>query len=82
MTGSMDAQGNARLGAFERRTLMRDLDAYVGLDVHEETITGAIAAAGREGEVRSWGAIPDERTAIDRMPEEDGRAPPDGFVCI
>ena len=43
------------------------MDAYVGLDVHKETITVAIAAAGREGEVRSWGAIPHERTAIDRM---------------
>ena len=43
------------------------MDAYVGLDVHKETITVTIAVAGREGEVRSWGAIPNERTAIDRM---------------
>jgi transposase len=46
---------------------MQDVDAYIGLDVHKETITVAIAVAGREGEVRCWGSIPNERTAIDRM---------------
>lgn len=46
---------------------MQDIDVYVGLDVHKDTITVAVAEAGRDGEVRSWGTIPHERTGIDRM---------------
>ncbi len=38
--------------------------AYIGLDVHKETISVAVAEAARDGDVRSWGAIPHETTAI------------------
>lgn len=47
--------------------MQQEADVYVGLDVHKDTITVAMADAGRDGEVRSWGAIAHERAAIDRM---------------
>lgn len=46
---------------------MNEVSAYVGLDVHKDTITVAVAEAGRVGEVRSWGAIPHEATAITKL---------------
>lgn len=47
--------------------MQQETDIYVGLDVHKDTITVAVAEAGRDGEVRSWGAIPHDRASIDRM---------------
>lgn len=46
---------------------MQDMNVYVGLDVHKDTITVAIAEAGRDGEVRLWGTIPNESTMVDKM---------------
>jgi transposase len=46
---------------------MSEIQAYVGLDVHKDTLSVAVAEAGREGEVRSWGTIPHETTAINRL---------------
>ena len=37
---------------------MSDTNAFVGLDVHKEQIAVAIADAGRDGEVRFWGTVP------------------------
>ena len=40
-------------------------DAFVGLDVHKDTISVAIADAGRDGEVRFWRNITNEAAALD-----------------
>jgi transposase len=37
---------------------MKRSEAFIGLDVHKETIAVAIADAGRNGEVRYWGTMP------------------------
>ena len=42
-------------------------EAFVGLDVHKDTISVAIADAGRDGEVRFWGNIANETTALDKL---------------
>lgn len=37
---------------------MKRSEAFIGLDVHKETIAVAIADSGRNGEVRYWGTMP------------------------
>jgi transposase len=39
-------------------------NAFVGLDVHKDSISVAIADAGRDGEVRFWGSLQNSEAAI------------------
>jgi transposase len=43
---------------------MKKITRYVGLDVHAQTIAIAVAEAGRDGEVRSLGTIPNTAEAV------------------
>ena len=42
-------------------------EIYVGLDVHKETTSAAIAEAGRQGEVRFWGQFDSNPAALTRL---------------
>ncbi len=46
---------------------MEAINAFVGLDVHRDRISVAIAEAGRTGEVRLWGTIPNNGPALDKL---------------
>jgi transposase len=45
---------------------MRTKDKFVGLDVHKDTTTVAVAEAGRDGEVRLYGKISSDLHAIEK----------------
>lgn len=46
---------------------MDDPDVFVGLDVHKDTITVAIAEADRRGEIRRYGQIANTPEAVTRL---------------
>jgi hypothetical protein len=47
---------------------------FVRLDVHKATIAVCVAEAGRDGEVRFVGEIPNEPVALDKLAARLGRA--------
>ena len=52
---------------------MQDADVFVGLDVHKSSIAIALADAGRFGEVRRYGEIPNHSDAIARFVRKLGQ---------
>ncbi|MDH5232441.1 MAG: transposase, partial [Gammaproteobacteria bacterium] len=46
---------------------MKKSHAFIGLDVHKETIAVAVAEAGRDGEIRFWGNYENSDTQISHI---------------
>ena len=56
-------------------------DAYIGLDVHKETIAIAIASPERASEIRFWGNINNVPTSIRRLFTKVGKNYGTLLVC-
>ena len=54
---------------------------YLGLDVHAESIAVAIAEAGRDGEVRNYGEIPNTFHSVDKLMRKLGQPDKELRVC-
>jgi transposase len=54
---------------------------YLGLDVHAENIAVAIAEAGRDGEVRNYGEIPNTFHSVEKLMRKLGHPDKELRVC-
>jgi transposase len=45
---------------------MKDITLYLGLDVHKDSITIAVAEPGAKGEIRLFGAITNDIHAVEK----------------
>lgn len=52
---------------------MKNATRFLGLDVHADTIAVAIAEAGRDGEVRALGAIPNRPESVRKLVQKLGK---------
>ena len=42
-------------------------ELYIGLDVHKDSLTVAVAQGGRDGEVRLYGTVSNDLHAIEKL---------------
>ena len=65
----------------QHTTYMTKEVLYLGLDVHAENIAVAIAEAGRDGEVRSYGEIPNTFHSVEKLMRKLGHPDKELRVC-
>src|ERR671939_169451 len=61
------APGGPAPSLMQRRRVMGECITFVGLDVHKQTITVALAASGQRGEMRHYGRIANTAAALKQL---------------
>lgn len=55
------------VGLLKERSAVDDYDAFIGLDVHKDSISVAVARAGRDGEIKMLGVIENSPDAVAKL---------------